>query len=260
MPESPRRRRQRSRTTQVAGRAMLACACLAGMAGPWAITASAAIVPAGSRLPTAPDMPGAPTTQPPGMVLPAVWQYALSLVDSDPPVLRQAGAPADDANPSMGRLHPGAMFTLGSFAGYVAGSCTSPAGWFCSARLPGQDPALAWASDLVDATPADGIVDLVWTYAAGPRVGGSPAGTPLGLFTASSWLTGTGGLAWWAQGRPTPPGLPQTEGGWTTAGWLAGPAGTGGSPLPVPGSLALAALALLAALRLAPAISARRSA
>jgi hypothetical protein len=232
-------------TPRAAARSLVACACLAGLAGPLAATASAAIVATGS------SMPGAPSAATPGVASPAVWAYALSLGDAGAPVLRRAGTPADGASASTGWLHPGAMFTLGSFAGYIAGSCTSPAGWVCSIRLPGQDPALAWAADLADATPADGVVDLVWTYAAGPRVGGSPSGTPLGLFTASSWHAGSGRLSWWAQGGPTAPGLAPGAGAWDADGWLAGPAGTGGSPLPAPGSLALAVLAL-AAWRLAP--------
>lgn len=154
--------------------------------------------------------------------------------------------PAEPAS-SSAWLHPGGAFTIAGFGGYVAGSCSGPAGWICSVRLPGAGSGAAGAADLADATPADGVVDLVWTYVAGPFRAGTGSGVDLGRFHASSWRLAAGELAWTAQGGRAGDGAtPGAADPWSAAGQVAGPAGSGGLAVASPGSLALAALALAA--------------
>lgn len=204
--------------------------CLALLAGSLPAPASAAIVAFGSSLPAAPvDFDRQQTT----------WQYVLVLEQpSSMPGLQMAPS-ARELSPASAWLHAGAVFGLNSFAGYVAGSCTSPAGWTCSVRLPGMKPA-AWAADLLDALPADGIVDLVWTYDGGPRVAGSAADVALGAFTAASWHSGQGLTDWSAMAGPVKVGAPT----WAAGGQLAGPRA---QDVREPASLALAGVALLLA-------------
>jgi hypothetical protein len=226
----------------------MGAACLLSMSSLMPMPARAAIVVTSSSLPAHAPLPAA------GPAPHAVWQYALSFVPPTPATELQPAAAmraGGGGGASGSFLYPGAVFGLGNFAGYVPGSCTSPAGWVCSARLPGLDPATAWAADVVDAEPADGVVDLVWTYVNGPKLRGSASGVPLGLFTASSWHGGAGMLDWSAQGGP----FHTSSAAWANGGQVAG---ARASEVSEPASLALAGLALLLAAGTTPLAGPRR--
>ena len=66
------------------------------------------------------------------------------------------------------------------FAGYIAGSCSGPAGWACTAQNVGFTP------DDVVPTDNPNIVNITWAYTSGPTLLGQPNGIDLGLFSAKS--------------------------------------------------------------------------
>lgn len=108
---------------------------------------------------------------------PYTWDYAFTL-SSD----QDAHSGVFPTTPSVSHtdLSFGAFVTIYDFAGYVAGSCTSPAGWTCSAQNVGFTPD--------DVLPSDdsGETNVTWVYTSGPDLLGAPAGLELGRFTAVS--------------------------------------------------------------------------
>ena len=67
-------------------------------------------------------------------------------------------------------VNGGAFFTIYDFAGYIAGTCTSPTGWSCTVQNVGFTP------DAVNpVAPPDnpGIVNLTWSYNQGAPIIGS---------------------------------------------------------------------------------------
>jgi hypothetical protein len=77
-------------------------------------------------------------------------------------------------------LSTGAFLTIYDFGGYIAGSCTGPAGWTCTSQMVGYTP------DDVIPTDNPGLRNITWVYTSGPTILGQPSGVDLGLFTAQS--------------------------------------------------------------------------
>jgi hypothetical protein len=72
------------------------------------------------------------------------------------------------------------FFTIYDFAGYISGSCSSPAGWTCTAQNLGFTP------DDVVPTDDPNIVNITWAHTTGPTILGQPNGIDLGLFSGQS--------------------------------------------------------------------------
>lgn len=160
---------------------------------------------------------------------PYTWTYDLQLSsDQD----AHSGSPPTASVVPHTNLNVGSFLTLFDFAGYVAGSCSGPAGWVCTAQNLGFTPD--------DVSPVDnpGIPNLTWVYTTGPLLTGQPGGLDLGLFSARS-IFGTPTLVSYASRGVKNNGF--------SIGSIADNVGNTRGPMsnvPEPGSLALAGLAL----------------
>lgn len=108
---------------------------------------------------------------------PYTWVYDLQLSGDQ----NVASGMPPTANPvPRNNANFGSFLTIFDFEGYVAGSCTGPAGWTCTTQNVGYTP-----DDVLPTDDAD-IVNLTWVYTSGPMISGSPNGVSLGLFSAQS--------------------------------------------------------------------------
>ena len=161
------------------------------------------------------------------------WSYGLSLasdqnVNSGSLPITTTIVPRENA----GR---GGFLTLYDFEGYVAGSCTSPAGWTCSVQRLGYTP------DDVASIDKRLFDNITWAYTTGAAVLGQPTGVELGVFSAVSVYDQSKRVSYAARGV-------KNKG--VSAGPIADSVGTTLAPMapgdvPEPGSLALAGLGLL---------------
>jgi hypothetical protein len=203
---------------------LIAAACLFAIAP---AIATANIIPTGTG--TGPTGSG-----------PYKWTYDFMLAadqDADSG-LTPSGNPVPQNN-----LTYGSFLTLYDFAGYIAGSCTAPAGWVCTAQNTGFTPS--------DVSPNDktSVLNLTWVYTSGPVLGGQPNGRDLGLFSAESLYGQSSFVSYAARA---------VKNNGASKGTIADNVGTTVGPqgpklVPEPASLALAGLALLAA-GIAPSI------
>lgn len=117
------------------------------------------------------------STTPNGSVFTWSYNFDLSADQNANP------GPAPSVNPTNSDVGTvGSYLTIMDFAGYVAGSCTGPAGWTCTAQLVGYTP------DSVIPTDSAGIYNITWVYTSGSTILGSPIGVNLGNFTAQSTI------------------------------------------------------------------------
>ena len=160
---------------------------------------------------------------------PYVWTYNFQL--SRDQNAESGLQPVDTTVPHVNRDF-GSFLTVYDFAGYVAGSCTGPAGWLCTAQSIGFTPD--------DVVPLDNasLINLTWVYTSGPTLVGFPDGRDLGLFSATSIYDTSTEVSYAARGVKST-GL--------SAGTIADNVGRTRGPTEVsePGSLALAGMALL---------------
>jgi hypothetical protein len=108
---------------------------------------------------------------------PFTWTYDLQL--SRDQNVNSGLAPTVTPVPHTNLTFAG-FFTIYDFSGYVAGSCTAPSGWTCTAQNLGFTP------DDVLPTDNPNIFNLTWAYTAGPTLLGQPSGRDLGFFAAQS--------------------------------------------------------------------------
>jgi hypothetical protein len=163
---------------------------------------------------------------------PYTWTYNLQLSrDQDAESgLAPVGNPVPHTNLSFG-----SFLTIFDFAGYVDGTCTGPSGWVCQVQSVGFTPDDTMPND----NPA--LPNLTWTYTTGPLLGGNPTGLDLGSFSAESIYNDVGLVSY--AGR----GVKNTG---ASEGTIADNVGTTRAPVapvapvPEPGTLALAGLAL----------------
>jgi len=108
---------------------------------------------------------------------PFTWTYDLQL--SKDQNVNSGIAPTMTPVPHTNLTFAG-FFTIYDFSGYLAGSCSAPTGWVCTAQNLGFTPD--------DVTPTDNanIVNLTWAYTSGPIILGQPSGVDLGMFSAKS--------------------------------------------------------------------------
>lgn len=163
------------------------------------------------------------------------WAYDFGLApDQD---VKSGPLPAGPSVSST-NLSFGSFLTIYDFAGYIAGSCTSPTGWVCLVQNVGFTPS--------DVLPEDdaGIVNLTWRYASGPAISGAPNGQPtgisLGIFTARSIFDTPELTSYAARGFKNSGQSAGTVA--ANVGQVSAPVGTA---IPEPGSLALAGVALM---------------
>jgi hypothetical protein len=148
---------------------------------------------------------------------------------------------APTVNPvGSGNTGTGGFFTIYDFYGYIAGSCSGPAGWACTSQNVGYTP--------FDVSPVDrpDIVNLTWVHTTGADIvgqSGSNAGTNLGDFTAQTLFSLTTQVGYASRGIKN-----NGQQAGTTAdnvGSTTGPRDvTLVNDVPEPGSLALMALGL----------------
>lgn len=162
---------------------------------------------------------------------PYVWTYNVDLSQDQ-------NAVSGPVSPTFSVPHEdtsyGSMFTIYDFDGYVDGTCTSPTGWQCSAQNVGYTP------DDVVPTDNPGIINLTWFYTTGPVLSGNPNGLDLGNFSAQSIYNTITTVSYAARGVKNSGSQIGSIG--DNVGETQGPSGT---PIPEPGSLALASLGLL---------------
>jgi len=174
---------------------------------------------------------------------PYTWTYDLQL-SSDQNV-NSGLAPTVNPVPHVNLSYAG-FLTVFDFAGYVAGSCSGPAGWTCTAQNVGFTP------DDVIPTDNPNIVNITWAYTSGPTLLGQPSGIDLGLFSADS-VYGTPTLVSYSS-RGIANNGPQIGTIADNVGNTQGP-----TPTPEPATLALLGSGILAgAIRLKSAWSAKR--
>jgi len=174
---------------------------------------------------------------------PYTWTYDLQL-SSDQNV-NSGLAPTVNPVPHVNLSYAGSL-TVFDFAGYVAGSCSGPAGWTCTAQNVGFTP------DDVIPTDNPNIVNITWAYTSGPTLLGQPSGIDLGLFSADS-VYGTPTLVSYSS-RGIANNGPQIGTIADNVGNTQGP-----TPTPEPATLALLGSGILAgAIRLKSAWSAKR--
>jgi len=108
---------------------------------------------------------------------PYTWSYQFQLAsDLD---VHSGLAPTQTTVPHLNG-NTGAFLTIYDFAGYIAGSCSGPSGWTCTAQNVGFTPD--------DTLPNDdaGLLNVTWVYTSGATLTGDPIGLDLGLFVANS--------------------------------------------------------------------------
>ena len=160
------------------------------------------------------------------------WTYNLELsADQD---VRSGALPAGSPVSSQNQGF-GSFLTIYDFAGYVAGTCSSPTGWVCLVQNLGFTPSAVLPED------DPGIVNLTWQYATGPVISGQPNGVGVGPFGAQSSF---------GQAETTDYAALGFNNSGPSAGTLAANVGQIGAPVAIlaisePGSLALAGLALV---------------
>lgn len=108
---------------------------------------------------------------------PYTWTYNLQLSQDQNAV---SGLPPTVNPVPHVNLTFGSFFSIYDFNGYLAGTCTSPTGWLCTAQNVGYTPD--------DVMPIDNpnIVNLTWVYTTGATLVGDPNGYNLGDFSAQS--------------------------------------------------------------------------
>jgi hypothetical protein len=162
---------------------------------------------------------------------PYTWSYQLQLA-ADLDVL--SGVPP--SQPIVPHLNgnTGAFVTIYDFAGYIAGSCSAPSGWTCTAQNVGFTPD--------DTVPNDdpGLPNLTWVYTSGATLTGQPIGLDLGLFVAKSIYNNVDLISYTSRA---------TKNNGSSIGTIADNVGTTAGPvapqaIPEPGSLALAGLGM----------------
>jgi hypothetical protein len=167
---------------------------------------------------------------------PYVWTYRLQ-VAGDQKVVSGLAPTGTPVSPQASEF--GSFFTIYDFNGYVGGSCSGPRGWQCTAQNIGFTPG--------DVQPMDspGIVNLTWAYTSGADFSGEPVGQPLGDFSASSMYSTFTTVSFAGRGSRsagTQPVAVADNVGETLA--PSAPNADPGTPIPEPGSLALAGLGL----------------
>jgi PEP-CTERM motif len=162
---------------------------------------------------------------------PFTWTYSLQL--SEDQDVQSGLAPSGNPVPHT-NLSFGSFLTLYDFDGYIAGSCTGPAGWSCSIQDTGYTP------DDVQPNDNPSIANLTWVYTTGATQSGQPGGLDLGLFSADSTYGISSPVSYSSRG---------IKNNGASAGTIADNVGTTQGPValsvPEPGSLALAGLALV---------------
>jgi hypothetical protein len=162
---------------------------------------------------------------------PYTWTYDLQLSSDQniTPGLPPTVNPVPHVN-----LSYGGFLTLFDFAGYVDGSCTGPAGWFCTTQNVGYTPD--------DVAPIDSpaLPNLTWVYTGGPVLLGQPNGIDLGQFTAQSIYSARHEISYAARGLKN---VGFSQG--TIADNVGRTSGPQATAIPEPATLALAGLALL---------------
>lgn len=163
------------------------------------------------------------------------WTYNVQLA-SDQNV--EAG-PAPTFNPVGAANTTGGFFTIYDFYGYIAGSCTGPAGWACTSQNVGYTPFDVAPTDRAD------LVNLTWVHTTGATIVGDSVGntgTNLGDFTAQTLFGLTDdGISYASRGVKNN-GL-QVGSTADNVGSVTGPRDVT-LAVPEPGSLALMALGL----------------
>jgi hypothetical protein len=109
---------------------------------------------------------------------PFAWTYDLQL--STDQNVNSGVAPTTNPVPHS-NLTFGGFFTIYDFAGYVAGSCSGPSGWTCTAQNVGFTP------DDVVPTDNPNVLNITWVYTTGATLVGT-GGLDLGLFSARSTI------------------------------------------------------------------------
>lgn len=108
---------------------------------------------------------------------PFTWSYQLNLSAEADAITGLS--PASNPVPHTD-LNYGAFITIYDFAGYIAGTCTAPAGWTCTSQNVGFTPD--------DVLPQDDptVPNLTWAHTTGAVISGQPTGVDLGIFSAQS--------------------------------------------------------------------------
>jgi hypothetical protein len=162
---------------------------------------------------------------------PFTWTYQVQLAsDLD---VHSGLAPTQPIVPHLNG-NTGGFLTIYDFAGYIAGSCTAPAGWTCSAQNVGFTPD--------DTLPNDdpGLPNITWVYTSGLTLSGDPLGLDLGLFVAKSIYNNVDLISYTSRA---------TKNNGASIGTIADNVGTTAGPvasqaIPEPASLALAGLGM----------------
>lgn len=162
---------------------------------------------------------------------PYTWTYSLWLWPGQSAVSGAAPSAPTVANADKTF---GSLFTIYDFDGYITGSCAGPVGWACTHQYIGITPG--------ETTTVDngGILNLTWVYTSGENLSGDPNGRDLGDFTAQSAYNTFTTVSYAGRGTRGI-GADATIG--VNGGMTIAPSAQG-TPIPEPGSLALAGLGL----------------